>query len=255
MSPCWRDPEPPDNSCEFRLSGRCRRDMLDASSSHRDPLRKFGSQFSMTGLKQPGHSRLPKTLGRGRFGTEPMASWGMSAKGVMRGLNEGEPHVPAFRTDRSSPGRPSKRDLRRGETNNENDTHGAVGGRSCGRASARKFGDVCCRADDRAGGNFGRECRGDRGRAQTRRNPQTCCGAQARRSPQTCCGAQARRALTSFVDWIFAARSRRTAVRPVGTFYGAVTYLMPRHGRLLGAPSPMAAVVGHALPAASAIAG
>jgi hypothetical protein len=50
-----------------------------------DPLRKFGSQFSMTGLKQPGHSRLPKTLGRGRFGMEPTANWEMSAKCVMRG--------------------------------------------------------------------------------------------------------------------------------------------------------------------------
>jgi len=44
-------------------------------------------------------------------------------------------------------------------------------------------------------------------RAQTRRSPQTCC-------PQTCFGAQALRALTGFVDWIFAARSRRTAVWP-----------------------------------------
>ena len=38
-------------------------------------------------------TRLPKTLGRASFG----------------GLNEGEPHVPAFRTDRSSSGHPSKR--------------------------------------------------------------------------------------------------------------------------------------------------
>ena len=29
---CWRDPAPPDNNYEFRLSGRCGRDMLDASS-------------------------------------------------------------------------------------------------------------------------------------------------------------------------------------------------------------------------------
>jgi hypothetical protein len=40
---------------------------------------------------------LPKTLGRGRFGMEPTASGGMSAKGVMRGLNEGEPHVRQLR--------------------------------------------------------------------------------------------------------------------------------------------------------------
>ena len=44
-------------------------------------------------------------------------------------------------------------------------------------------------------------------RAETRRSPQTCC-------PQTCCGAQALRALTGFADWTFAARSRRTGVRP-----------------------------------------
>jgi hypothetical protein len=153
-------------------------------------------------------TRLPKTLGRASFG----------------GLNEGEPHVPAFRTDRSSSGHPSKRNIRRGETNNENDTHSAVGGRSCGRARAREFGDVCCWADDRARGacnDFGRECGGERGedgccRAQTRRSPQTCC-------PQTCCGAQALRALTGFVAWIFAAR-RRTAVRPMGTFSTRAAY-------------------------------
>jgi hypothetical protein len=63
-----------------------------------------------------------------------------------------------------------------------------------------------------------------------------------------------RHALTGFVVDL-AARSRRTAARPAGTSYGAVTYLMPRHGRLLGAPLPMAALVGHELPAASAIAG
>ena len=104
----------------------------------------------------------------------------------------------------------SNRNLRRGETNNKNDTHGAVGGRSCGRARARELGDVCCWADSRARGgcnDFGRECGGDRGedgccRAQTPRSPQTCCGAQARRSQPACCGAQARRALTDFVDWI-----------------------------------------------------
>ena len=132
------------------------------------PLRKFGSQFSMTGLKQPGHSRLPKTLGRGRFGTEPMASWGMSAKCVMRGLNEGEPQF-----------HPSERTVH----------HPAF--EAYLRSAIFEFGDVCCRADDRAGGacnDFGRECRGDRGedgrcRAQTRRSPQTCCGAQTRRSP------------------------------------------------------------------------
>jgi nucleotide-binding universal stress UspA family protein len=39
---------------------------------------------------------------------EPTLSWGMSAKCVMRGLNEDEPHVPAFRTHSSSSGHHSK---------------------------------------------------------------------------------------------------------------------------------------------------
>jgi hypothetical protein len=35
----WRDSDLPKDTQDFRLSGRCRRDMLAASSSHRDPLR------------------------------------------------------------------------------------------------------------------------------------------------------------------------------------------------------------------------
>jgi hypothetical protein len=61
-------------------------------------------------------------------------------------------------------------------------------------------------------------------------------------------------ALTGFVvDLCGSISTDRCAAR--GCLYGTVTYLMPRHGRLLGAPLPIAALVGHALPAASAIAG
>jgi hypothetical protein len=35
---CWRDPASPDNNYEFRLSGRCGRDMLDASSFYSGAL-------------------------------------------------------------------------------------------------------------------------------------------------------------------------------------------------------------------------
>src|ERR1700680_5052463 len=35
----WRDPDLPENAKEFRLSGRCRRDMLATRFSHRSPRR------------------------------------------------------------------------------------------------------------------------------------------------------------------------------------------------------------------------
>lgn len=122
---------------------------------------------------------------------EPTASWGISAKCVMRGLNE--PHVPAS----NGPTR-----IFEAEPAGPMIAPGALATTSVGSAEGDRGEDGCCRA-------------------------------QTRRSPQTCCGAQARRALTGFVDWTFAARSRRTTVRPGGTCYGAATYLMPRHGRLL----------------------
>ena len=41
----WRDPDLIENIREFRLSRRCRLDMLAASSSKRDPLQTFASHL------------------------------------------------------------------------------------------------------------------------------------------------------------------------------------------------------------------
>src|ERR1700730_18445933 len=127
------------------------------------PLRKFGSQFSMMGLKQPGHegtflkpSRLQNfRSGQIRNGTDRSLGHGGHVRYARAKLShtfqpaERTVHQPDILRSVSS-----KRNLRIGETNNENETHGAVRGMSCGGGPALGGGGRLLRGGCLTGGAF-----------------------------------------------------------------------------------------------------
>jgi ribosomal protein S21 len=69
---CWRDPASPDNNYEFRLSGRCGRDMLDASSFYSGALPTSasapldGSNIQLGHLRVSGDDRNAGSTARSR---------------------------------------------------------------------------------------------------------------------------------------------------------------------------------------------